>query len=201
MDSGISSLLGVVIGASLTLGKDWFLQHRKDRRDLVYLAAQVATKLERFTADCYPVAFDDGEDDEHGLTRTSTEKPRIDVQGMAVEWRLLPSDLLLNILDLPYQIELADEGISMRFDHDNPPDFSLAFEERQHQYATLGLKAAAYATELRAFAKIRALAAGSWDPVQALKEKIAEIEEARHKRRASDNSSWHIGPPASSTTS
>lgn len=182
MDGGFFSLLGVVIGASLALGKDWLMQHKKDRRDLVYLAAQVATKLERFTTDCYRVAVDDGEDDPHGLTRTSTVTPRLEVQGMAVEWRVLPSDLLLNILDLPYQIELADESIEMEFEHDNPPDFSFAFAERQYQYAELGLKAAEYARELRSFAKIRPLAQGPWDPVKALQEKIAALVEARRKR-------------------
>lgn len=38
MDGGIASLIGVVVGSSLTLGKDWLMLCKEDRKDLVLLA-------------------------------------------------------------------------------------------------------------------------------------------------------------------
>lgn len=189
MDSGIAGLIGVVVGSSLTLIKDLMLQGKKDRRDLVLLAIQVAAQLEQFAADCTLVAEDDGEEDQHGEMQPSVEKPKFDVKAHDVEWKVVPPDLLLKILDLPYQAGLADGAISAAADFSFPPDNWEYFEERQYQYAGLGLTAARLAAELRGAAKIQGRPKGTWDPVAAMKEKQAEIETRRKNR---ENSNMHV---------
>lgn len=185
MDSGIASLIGVVVGSTLTLGKDWLMLWKKDRKDLVLLAIQVAAQLEKFAADCASVAGDDGEEDEHGLTHTSVASPKFDVKAHDVEWKVVRPDLLLRILDLPYQVELADGAISVTADFADAPDYWEYFEERQYQYAGLGIGAAALAAELRGVASIQGRPKGEWDPVVAMKDKRTAIEVRRKKRESS----------------
>ena len=185
MDSGIASLIGVVVGSSLTLGKDWLMLWKKDRKDLVLLAIQVAAQLEKFAADCASVAGDDGEEDEHGFTQTSVASPTFDVKAHDVEWKVVRPDLLLKILDLPYQVELADGAISVAADFADAPDYWEFFEERQYQYAGLGIGAAELAAELRSVAKIQGRPRGEWDPVVAMKDRRAAIETRRKKRESS----------------
>lgn len=189
MDSGIAGLIGVVVGSSLTLIKDLLLQGKKDRKDLVLLAIQVAAQLEKFAADCASVAGDDGEENEHGLTHTSVASPKFDVKAHDVEWKVVPPDLLLKILDLPYQAELADGAISAAAEFADPPDYWEYFEERQYQYAGLGIDAAGLAAELRRVAKIQGRPKGTWDPVAAMKDKRTAIEAGRKKR---ENSGLHM---------
>jgi hypothetical protein len=185
MDSGIASLIGVVVGSSLTLGKDWLMLWKKDRKDLVLLAIQVAAQLEKFAADCASVAGDDGEEDEHGMTHTSVASPKFDVKAHDVEWKVVRPDLLLKILDLPYQVELADGAISVAADFADAPDYWEYFEERQYQYAGLGIGAAELAAELRRVAKIQGRPRGKWDPVVTMMDKRTAIEARRRKRESS----------------
>jgi len=46
---------------------------------------------------------------------------------------------MLDIHDLPYQIGLSNGAISAVCEYDSTPDYSDWFEERQYQYARLGL--------------------------------------------------------------
>ena len=53
------------------------------------------------------------------------------------------------ILDLPYQRAEARARAASEFEHDSPPDFQYFFEERQYQFAALGLKVLDTAAQLR----------------------------------------------------
>jgi hypothetical protein len=184
MDAGTAGLIGVVVGSTLALAKDWFFQQGKDRKDVILLAIQISAQLEHFAAGCASVSADNGEEDERGFTRTSVPTPEFDPNTYDVEWKQLAPDLLLDILDLPYRIGLADGSISESFDMDDPPDYWMAFEERQYAYAVLGIEAADLAVRLRTRANIRSRSGGRWDPVAFMKDKKAEIEASRRAREA-----------------
>lgn len=65
--------------------------------------------------------------------------PSLDPTKFAVEWRSIDEKIMFDIHDLPYQIGLSNDAISAVCEYDSTPDYSDWLEERQYQYARLGL--------------------------------------------------------------
>lgn len=154
MESAIFGLVGVVLGALLTVAREWWLQSRKTRKDAEYLSIQVSCELERYVARCAEVVGDnglcEGQPDEHGCHAIQVEQPKFDPMSLNVEWKSLPAKLMYEILDFPYKNEIANQSIHMKFEYvASPPDYWEGFEERQFQYATLGIAASQLVTKLR----------------------------------------------------
>lgn len=180
MDSGVVGIVGVIVGSTLTLAKDWFMQGRRDKREIVLLGYQLATRLERFAHGCGGVALDNGEDDEHGISVSSVLVPRLTIETDA-SWKHLRIDLLTRVLDLPHKTEEADALISNTHEFDSPPDYSFAFEDRQYEYCRLGLEAADLARQLRKFAGLKVRDTDDADEATMLEVK-SNIESTRAKR-------------------
>lgn len=189
MESAIFGLLGVALGALLTVVREWWFQSRKNRKEAEYLAIQVSCELERYAARCADVVGDDGlchgQPDEHGYCAIQVEAPKFDPMSFKVEWKSLPTDLMYEILNFPYNAEIADHAISNTFEYAaDPPDYCEGFEERQFQYAILGIAASRLATNLRKHVDLPSRAVGDWDPVRYMEEKKSAVESRRAERAA-----------------
>ena len=90
---------------------------------------------------------------------------------------------MYEVLDFPYKAELAGNSVSSSFEYAaTPPDFSEGFEERQLQYACLGLLALKLAEKLRRYAGLTPRETGEWNPAEYMERCKAEIESLRHER-------------------
>lgn len=182
----IFGLVGVLLGTVLATLKEWWFSHRNDARDARYLAVQVVGQLDRYVFACSEVVTDDGlsqgQRDEHGYRVTQVKSPKFSPETLSVEWRSIPVNLLYEILDLPYKAEVATHIIEAASENANPPDFDDYFEERQLQYANLGLLAAAIAVRLRKQAKLPERSVAHWDPVAWMSERRTKIEATRTER-------------------
>lgn len=189
MESAIFGLIGVVVGSLLSGAKEWWFLTRVDRKADEYLCIRVATQLERFVDRCAEVVGDDGlgEDgfDENGCRQLQVPAPTLELDNIDVEWKSLPANLMYQVLNLPSKIRAASHRVSAEFEHNaGPPDYEEGFEERQLQYAVLGIEASVIAGELRKYAKLPSerAATGMWDPVDYMQERKARIELVRNKR-------------------
>jgi hypothetical protein len=187
MESAIFGLVGVALGALLTVAKEWWFQSRKTKKDAEYLAIQVSCELERFLARCAEVVDDDGlrdgQTDENGYHSIQIEAPTFDPKLFEVEWKSLPVNLMYEVLDFPYQGEVASRHVAAAFKYGaSPPDFSEGFEERQLQYAVLGIAASQLATKLRNYVGLPVRSIGEWDPVRHMEDQKTAIEARRTER-------------------
>jgi len=87
------------------------------------------------------------------------------------------------ILNFPLNLESANSFIDSTFEHAaSPPDYSEGFEERQYQYALLGVRANVLALKLRSLSKLPQKEIGDWDSIQYMKDQKLKIEEVRKER-------------------
>lgn len=187
MESAIFGLIGVALGALLTVVREWWFQNRKNRKDAEYLSILVSCELERYVACCAEVVGDDGlfegQPDKNGYCTIQVEAPKFEPLALAVEWKSLPANLMYEILDFPYKAEVANRSVSGAFEYSaTPPDFEEGFEERQFQYAILGIVASQLVSKLRNYAGFPARSIGEWDPVRYMEEQKAAIEMRRSER-------------------
>lgn len=187
MESAIFGLVGVVIGGLLTVAKEWWFHSRKNRKDAEYLSIQVSCELERYVARCAEVVGDNGlcqgQPDEKGYHTSQVEPPKFEPKSFNVEWKSLPANLMYEILDFPYKAEVACQSVSAAFKYTaTPPDYWEGFEERQFQYATLGIAASQLATKLCNHVGLPARSVGDWNPVHYMEEKKSAIELQRAER-------------------
>lgn len=182
----IFGLLGVFVGAVLATLKELWFGYRSDGRNARYLAVQVVGLLDRYVFACSEVVTDNGlsqgQRDAQGFLVAQVQAPKFNPESLSVEWRSIPVDLMYEILDLPYKAEVAAHIIEGASENSNPPDFEDFFEERQLQYAELGLQAAAISNRLRKLAKLPERSVAHWDPIQWMKKHKADIEKLRTER-------------------
>ena len=90
---------------------------------------------------------------------------------------------MYEILSFPNQIDAANHRIDGAFEYDaGPPDYEEGFEERQYQYAVLGLKAAYLADQLRTNYGVPMRECSDWNPIEYLNAQKVKIFEIRAKR-------------------
>jgi hypothetical protein len=187
MESAIFGLVGVALGALLTVVREWWFQSRKNKKDAEYLSILVSCELERYAARCAEVVGDDGlcqgQPDENGYSSIQVEAPKFETHTFSVEWKSLPAHLMYEVLDFPYKAELAGNSVSAAFEYAaTPPDFSEGFEERQLQYACFGLSALKLAAKLRGYVGLAPRDIGEWNPAEYMERHKADIESRRKER-------------------
>lgn len=188
MDKALYGLFGVILGSLLTLARELWSDHRSRKRRAEYLAIRVSCALDRYVEKCVAVVDDNGLEDADGHTTIQEPVPKIDIQSFDVDWQSLSADLMYKILSFPNLIEEANHSIDSVIEYvAGPPDYFEAFDERQYQYATLGIKAADIAKELRAKYNLPKRNWDLWNPVNHMKKRKKEIiqnrkeHEERHK--------------------
>ncbi|MFA5985534.1 MAG: hypothetical protein WC782_16065 [Methylococcaceae bacterium] len=186
MTSAIFGLIGVLLGSILAGAKEWWFQRRNNSKDAAYLAVQVVGLLDRYVLSCSSVAEDNGlnrgEPDERGCRTTQTEPLQFRPDSLKVEWRSIPVDLMYDILDLPYKALVAEEMVAAAGANSDPPDYEDFFEERQLQYARLGLLAAQLASRLRAHVGLPVRSVCDWNPLDFMERRQSKIESMRAER-------------------
>ena len=180
-------LVGVLVGGFLTIVKESWFNKKQKQKEAEYLSIQIVSMLDRFIGGCVEVVYDDGlcdgQSDERGYSSIQVTPPEFKPETVDVEWKSLPANLMYEVLSLPGDIEDSRGKISNAFEYlANPPDFYEGFEERQYQYAELGLKALRLSLKLRQFSGLPAKDYGEWDPTTIFKDNQRQIEEVRNKR-------------------
>ena len=192
MDKTAYVLIGVILGVLLNAVKEWWFQKGRNKKGLEYLAIRISCILDTFVNGCADVVADDGlcygQTDQDRCRSIQTKTPNFDPLSVEVEWKTLPAEIMHEVLSFPNQIEAINHKISGAFEYAaSPPDYEEGFEERQLQYATLGLKAHSLASKLRRIGNLplqSTPAPEEWNPVLFMKERINEIEKVQKERSA-----------------
>jgi hypothetical protein len=154
-------ILAALIGAAaallvtgLSFGRDWYGQRLKDGEQRTFIAIRLAAELEDFAMRCVLAGSDHGEpqhqDHGQGEYAPRHNTPDFKIDYSAYEWRLVPKDLLMRILELPHLTQRAHvylEGVS-EFIAD-PPYYEEFYVERSLKFGRLGLRAVDLACDLR----------------------------------------------------
>ncbi len=158
----------------------------KDERDGYYLAILVASHLDRFANGCWGCALDDGTEygkpaGEDGRYLTTVEPPHFNPLEIDVEWKVLPKDLMYDILQLPNKRERISIRLAGIAEHGDPYDPGEYFWVRQRDYAELGLLTSAVADRLRKYAGVQTEEGppGEWNRNLSLQEVIDDIDKKR----------------------
>ncbi len=182
MENVFYGLIGVLFGFLLSTFKDWWFQKVKKKKEVEYLSVRVSFLLERFVEGCIDIVSDDGRWDNDGIRHTVTTLPEFEPQLIEVDWKSLPLDLMYRLLDFPNDIFDAKNNIDAVVEHQaSPPDYDEAFEERQFNYALLGIKAIEYASELRRLGGLPKRNTDKWNSLEYLAKKRKDIQECRQK--------------------
>ena len=184
----VIGLFGVLIGSLLTIYKEFIFDRRNTAKDAKYLAVKVVGALDRFVFACAEVAADDGlnqgQRNADVYLSVQVMTPEFLPEELKVEWRSISSDLMYEILDLPYKAEITKFIIDGAAENSIAPDYEDFFEERRLQYANIGLLAAEIANKLRAEALLPNRSISYWDPVESMHQCREKIEQIRTQRAA-----------------
>jgi|SRR5882672_1048639 len=91
--------------------------------------------------------------------------------------------LMYEVLDFPTQAEIAGGSVNAAFEYGaTPPDFEEGFEERQYQFATLGIEASRLATKMRNHVDLPTKPRADWDPVAFMEKERSKILTRRKER-------------------
>ena len=187
MESAVFGLIGVIVGGLLSIAKDWWLEKLSRAKNAEYLVIQISCALEQYALRCADVVNDDGlsygQRDKDGCCRVQVTPPEFEPKTFDVEWKSLPVDLMDEILYFPYKAKLAAQHIAAVEKYEaGPPDYEEFFEERQRQYATLGIAAWELAGKLRKHKELPQRSAkitGDWDPINDMERRKSEIDSQR----------------------
>lgn len=199
--SAASGLCGVWLGSWLTTRRDAERERGRIEKESKYLAILVLAHLDRFVRQCSEVSYDNGTiegrpaSDDGIYHEFTVPAPRFDPLDLKVDWKVLPADLMYDILDLPNKTEQLQDEVNGVREHDEPPDYTHTFWTRQHGFAELGLEVSALARRLRQHAGLpeRADRRGRSrdDLLRAQRDKIAKAL-GDYERRVSANASREV---------
>jgi hypothetical protein len=180
----VAGISGVVIGSILNWIREALSTRAQRLRNGTYLAIRVTCILDKYIVDCAAVVQDDGlsygQRDEHGCLSPQVETPEAPSYPNDLDWKSIDRLLAYHLLAMQNETDAADASIDAAWDYAaTAPDYDEFFEEREAQYAKLGLAAHAYGEQLRKTYGIPAREFGQWNPV----EKLREAREAVGKRR------------------
>jgi len=188
VSGAVFGLVGVFVGAVLTALLTWTREVLADRRTrgraARYLAIRVVCILDKYVERCAEVVSDQGEPDEQGCLAPQVSSPPPPEFPPDLDWRSIDHALMYRLLSMPNEAEAAASSVAAITEYvAGPPDYAEYFEERQVQYAKLGLAAFVLTEELRKTYGIPALEFGAWNPVDRLNKARKEVEEERRKRQ------------------
>jgi hypothetical protein len=162
-------------------------ERERIKKESSYLSILVIAHLDRFVDGCVQVSFDDGtsEGQPAGQNRefheVTVRPPTFDPLSLDVDWKVLPVDLMYDILNLPYRTEQLANYVAHTGEFDDPPDYIEFFRARRHGYAVLGLEVSSIATSLRKYAglPISVQVEGDWNRDEMLREQRDRIDRER----------------------
>ena len=116
-----------------------------------------------------------------GATKRLSSPPQFNPLEIDVEWKVLPKDLMYDILQIPSKREHITSRLAGIAEHSDPYDPGDYFWSRQRDYAELGLHTLAVAKRLRkpAGLPIDEVPSGEWNRADSLQEVIDDIDQKR----------------------
>lgn len=151
--TAVASIGGVLSGVSLThhytRKREEAAAERKMAADRYFIATELVFKLEDFAEDCARVATDKGEPDQQGEYSPAVKLPELTTLDVSGDWRTLPPLIMYRVRELPVLQSEARRAIAAASEHSWAPYHKEGFQERQYQYARLGLKALILSRRLR----------------------------------------------------
>ena len=182
----IVGLIGVLAGSFIAGYKEIWLDRVRRKKGKEHLAIQVVCTFDSFIQRCADVAKDDGtyhgQLNKDGRAVAQVELPEFKLPEKDVNWQLLPVQTMYDVLSFPNSIDYSNQLIDAAFELSDLPDFDIGFEERQYQYAKLGILASSIATQLRKECALPDIEYVEWNPVETLVNQKASIEEARERQ-------------------
>ena len=178
MNEGFFALIGVVVGVATVGLKDWLFEKRNRTRRAKYLAIRVVCTLKEYVQGCAEVAGYPGPVNPHvsHVPTPSLAYPE------DVDWESISHDLMYRALSLPAKAESAEIVINHVVDFETSgPDGEEGYEERQLQYAQLGLTAGQIANDLRTHYDIPSWDIPGGEPLERLESIKKEIEAQRRE--------------------
>lgn len=185
----VGIFLGSFLSAVFSIVRELYSEIRAKKKEAEYLAIRMVCIFDSFAEGCATVVGDDGlchgQTDAEGYSSIQVPAPELDVQLKDVDWKSFTPKLMYEILYFPNLIQDAESYISNTFEFAaSPPDFSEGFEERQYQYAKLGIRASELTAKLRAKYKIPKNHTSNWDIVEYMLKEKEKIDQLRLKREA-----------------
>ena len=185
--SAVAGLAGVGTGAFLTYLKEKRAERIRDDRDGSYLAILVVSHLDRFANGCWHVALDDGTsegrpaENDGVYHQTTVSPPEFKPLDIEVEWKVLPKDLMYDILQIPDRQAHIENQLGGVWEFDDPPDYCEFFWRRRRDYADLGLQVSEIAKRLRKHSGMPIVEGprGEWNRDTSLQEEIDKIDKKR----------------------
>ena len=200
MSEGIFGLAGVVLGLLFQWVQQAWTQRRERAANARYLAIRVVCALDKYIEDCLAVTFDDGYSEgrpagKDGYAEAQVTTPVAPIFPSDADWKSINHELMYRLLALPRDVEIADHAIDAAGEHDTPPDYCDFFEERQYQYAKLGLSAFDITKDIRRIYAIPPLPAAQWSAADRLAEQLKKIEDGRREYGERQKQLWAEFPP------
>ncbi|ELX10210.1 hypothetical protein Jab_2c22970 [Janthinobacterium sp. HH01] len=188
MEAAVFGLIGVIVGAVATLGREWLFQFMRNKKDREHLCVVVVCALDELVLHCANVVSDDGtyggQPAADGNYYTQVATPEFETDALKVEWKSLPAKLMYQVLDIPGRLHRANASIDAAELNASPPYFEEVFAERALQYSRLGIGLAQVATKLRELVNLPDRDASEWDPVEYLKTRLDDIKQIEALRQA-----------------
>lgn len=186
-------LVGVFFGAFLVSIKDLISAVGRQRGNAKYMAIRCVALLDRYVDGCAEVAGDDGTymgqpANLDGTCSAQVDAPAFPVDSMDGDWKSITQNLMYEMLSFSNRIESARGMVKGMSDHASPPFYEEMFEERQYQFARLGLRANQLAGRLRRRYRIPSREMEQWDPVAFLQRQLDEINWLRNNRKKQHDS-------------
>lgn len=96
MSEALFGLLGVIVGASITILKESVAARIARRRNAEYLAIRVVSALDEFIEGCAGVAGDNGYRDgcHVGVATILVPTPNFDIHDLDADWKAIPAKLM-----------------------------------------------------------------------------------------------------------
>lgn len=196
LTSAISGLVGGIMGSLITTGKEILFRKAKTDNNAKYLIIRVVCELDRYTNSCAQVVGDTGVGyempDEDGGRTPQVPAPKLDLGFFDVDWKCLPIELLYEVLNFPQKDENARQIVNNIFDFaDHHAEYAdEAFEERQFQYAGLGIEASQLATKLREQLKLPERNVTEWNSITYMRDHFDKIERKKQTAKIPNIENW-----------
>ena len=151
----ISGLVGVVIGAFISILGDEFRQWREKKRRGHYLAVRVSPLIEKFIEECADVVEDKGIEDKNGVTNGNVADPAEIYLPEDVDWKSIKPSLMQDIVTLPDRVRKTRQHIAFVLNYVAvPPEWVEFFAVRSRVYLKLGMEAIELVDKIRKYHRI-----------------------------------------------
>lgn len=147
--TGFAALGGVYLTHYLTRWREERAAAAKQASERHFIATELVFLLEQFAEGGAQVATDQGEPDQQGEYSPAVKPPELTVLDVSGDWRTLPPLIMYRIRELPILQSEARRNIAAAAEHSWAPYHKEGFQERQYQYACLGLKVLILSRHLR----------------------------------------------------